>query len=326
MLNVATESAVPVPIPPLEIAEAAAVDARYADYKIIRRNGAVVGFAPGKIAVAVTKAFIAVQGGQAAASARIRELVESITGQVTAALMRRNPNGGTFHIEDIQDQVELALMRSGEHEVARAYVLYREKRSQERAAQKAAGVPEIQLHVIEDGQKKPLDTARLAGLLADACTGLGDNVKAEPIMHSVLRDLYDGVPMAEVEKALVLAARSMIEQDPGYSFVTARLLLNSIRHEVLGEAVTQAQMGARYAEYFPDYIKKGIAAELLDEKLGQFDIARLAKVLDAGRDYQFGYLGLQTLYDRYFLHIEESRIELPQAFFMRVAMGLSINE
>jgi ribonucleoside-diphosphate reductase alpha chain len=326
MLNVATESAASPHIPPLETAEPAAIDTRYVDYKIIRRNGAVVGFAPNKIAIAVTKAFIAVQGGQAAASARIRELVESITGQVTAALLRRAPNGGTFHIEDIQDQVELALMRSGEHEVARSYVLYREKRTQERAAQKAAGVPEATLHVIEDGVKKPLDTARLAGLLADACTGLGDNVRAEPIMHSVLRDLYDGVPMAEVEKALVLAARSMIEQDPAYSLVTSRLLLNSIRHEVLGEAVTQAQMSERYVEYFPQFIKKGIAAELLDEKLAQFDLARLAQVLDAGRDYQFGYLGLQTLYDRYFLHIEESRIELPQAFFMRVAMGLAINE
>ncbi len=326
MLNVATESATPTPIPPQKAAESLVVDTRYADYKIIRRNGAVVGFAPNKIAIAVTKAFIAVQGGQAAASARIRELVESITGQVTAALLRRTPNGGTFHIEDIQDQVELALMRSGEHEVARSYVLYREKRTQERAAQKAAGVPEVQLNVIEDGVKKPLDTARLATLLGDACAGLGDGVRAEPIMQTVLRDLYDGVPMAEVEKALVLAARSLIEQDPAYSFVTARLLLNSIRHEVLGEAVLQTEMATRYAEYFPAYIKKGIAAELLDEKLGQFDIARLAAVLDAGRDYQFGYLGLQTLYDRYFLHIEESRIELPQAFFMRVAMGLAINE
>ncbi|MEW6415254.1 MAG: ribonucleoside-diphosphate reductase subunit alpha [Pseudomonadota bacterium] len=325
MLNVATESAASAPIPPLAPADAPA-DTRYADYKLIRRNGAVVGFEPGKISIAVTKAFIAVQGGQAAASARIRELVESITGQVVSALMRRQPNGGTFHIEDVQDQVELALMRSGEHEVARAYVLYREKRAQERAAAKAAGVSEATLHVIEDGQKKPLDTARLAAILADACAGLGDNVRAEPIMQTVLRDLYDGVPMAEVEKALVLAARSMIEQDPAYSYVTARLLLNSIRHEVLGEAVTQAQMGERYAEYFPQFIKKGIAAELLDERLGHYDLERLGAVLDAGRDYQFGYLGLQTLYDRYFLHIEERRIELPQAFFMRVAMGLAINE
>jgi ribonucleoside-diphosphate reductase alpha chain len=327
MLTAATETAASLPPPPAVLPVTAPIDERYADYKIIRRNGAVVGFAPAKIAIAVTKAFIAVQGGQAAASARIRELVENLTGQVTTALLRRNPAGGTFHIEDIQDQVELALMRSGEHEAARAYVLYREKRTQERAAQKAAGVThEVAIHVIEDGQKKPLDIARLNAILTDACAGLGVDVKPAPILQTVMRDLYDGVPMAEVEKALVLAARAMIEQDPAYSQATARLLLNSIRHEVLGVAVTQAQMGARYADYFAAYIKKGIAAELLDEKLAQFDIARLAQVLDAGRDYQFGYLGLQTLYDRYFLHIEESRIELPQAFFMRVAMGLAINE
>jgi ribonucleoside-diphosphate reductase alpha chain len=327
MLNIATESAVPPLMPPVDAPASMVVDTRYADYKIIRRNGAVVGFAPGKIAIAVTKAFIAVQGGQAAASARIRELVETITEQVVNALIRRQPNGGTFHIEDVQDQVELALMRSGEHEVARAYVLYREKRAQERAAQKAAGaLPEAALHVIEDGRKKPLDTARLAGLVADACADLGEDVKAGPIMQTVLRDLYDGVPMAEVEKALVLAARAMIEQDPAYSQVTARLLLNSIRHEVLGEAVPQARMGERYAEYFPAFIKQGVAAELLDERLVQFDLARLAGALDASRDYRFGYLGLQTLYDRYFLHVEERRIELPQAFFMRVAMGLAINE
>ncbi|MGZ9059287.1 MAG: ribonucleotide reductase N-terminal alpha domain-containing protein, partial [Burkholderiaceae bacterium] len=326
MLSVATESVSIAAIPPT-LPDVTTVDTRYADYKIIRRNGAVVGFEPTKIAIAVTKAFIAVQGGQAAASARIRELVEAITSQVTNALMRRNPAGGTFHIEDIQDQVELSLMRSGEHEVARSYVLYREKRMQERAAQKAAGVAhETIIHVIEDGQKKPLDTAHLNAVLADACAGLGSDVKPAPILQTVMRDLYDGVPMAEVEKALVLAARAMIEQDPAYAFVTSRLLLNSIRHEVLGEAVTQAQMGTRYADYFPAFIRQGIAAELLDERLAQFDLARLGKALDAGRDFDFCYLGLQTLYDRYFLHIEESRIELPQAFFMRVAMGLAINE
>src|SRR5512139_1032717 len=188
MLNVATESAASAPIPPTEPAEPVVIDTRYADYKIIRRNGAVVGFAPNKIAIAVTKAFIAVQGGQAAASARIRELVESITSQVTQALLRRNPNGGTFHIEDIQDQVELALMRSGEHEVARAYVLYREKRAQERAAQKAAkkaaGVPDQVIHVLEDGQKKPLDLARLAAIIDAACAGLGDEVNSGPILQT----------------------------------------------------------------------------------------------------------------------------------------------
>ncbi|MGA7179544.1 MAG: ribonucleoside-diphosphate reductase subunit alpha [Thiobacillaceae bacterium] len=305
-------------------------ETRYADYRIIRRNGAVVGFEPGKIAIAMTKAFIAVQGGQAAASARIREMVEALTTQVVSALLRRQPHGGTFHIEDIQDQVELSLMRSGEHEVARAYVLYREKRAAERiaqrAAQKAAGVAESTIHVMEDGQRKPLDLARLSAIIGAACAGLGEEVSPDPILQTVLRDVYDGVSMEEVEKALILAARAGIETDPAYTFVTARLLLNSIRHEVIGHAVPQEQMAEEYAAYFASYIKKGIEAELLDERLGGYDLHRLGQAIDSSRDLKFGYLGLQTLYDRYFLHIEDRRIELPQAFFMRVAMGLALNE
>jgi ribonucleoside-diphosphate reductase alpha chain len=328
MLQPATES--PVSHSAADMPAGTPAEAPYADYKLIRRNGAVVGFEPGKIAIALTKAFIAVQGGQAAASARIRELVEALTQQVVAALIRRQPGGGTFHIEDVQDQVELALMRSGEHEVARAYVLYREKRHAEReaqkAAQKAAGIADQVIHVVEDGQKKPVDLARLAATINAACEGLGEEVKADPILQTVVRDLYDGVSMEEVEKALILAARAGIEQDPAYTFVTARLLLNSIRHEVLGHSVSQEQMGEEYAAYFSSYVKKGIEAELLDERLGQYDLHRLGQALDASCDLKFGYLGLQTLYDRYFLHIEDKRIELPQAFFMRVAMGLALNE
>jgi ribonucleoside-diphosphate reductase alpha chain len=295
------------------------------DCKIIRRNGAVVQFEPNKISIALTKAFIAVNGGQAAASARIRETVENLTQNVLSALLRRQPAGGTFHIEDIQDQVELALMRSGEHEVARAYVLYRERRAAERAKQKQTQVEEHSLFCTEDGQRKPLDLAALTELVTSACAGLPE-CPAEPILQATVRDLYDGVPMDEVRKSLVLSARSLIEKDPGYTYVTARLLLNTIRREVLGEEVSQAAMTARYAEYFPQYIKRGIEAELLDDRLGQYDLPRLAAHLDASRDNQFQYLGLQTLYDRYFLHIEERRIELPQAFFMRVAMGLALNE
>ncbi len=296
------------------------------DYKIIRRNGSVVGFEPSKIAIAMTKAFIAVHGGQAAGSARIRELVEQLTQGVVQALMRRQPHGGTCHIEDIQDQVELALMRSGEHEVARAYVLYREKRNQERAAHKAETKSEQTISVLENGQRKPLDLAALRAVIATACQGLSADVDAEAILQAAMRDLYDGVPMAEVEKSLVLAARAGIEQDPDYTFVTARLLLGSIRHEVLGRVTMQAEMTEVYPGYFADYIKKGVQAELLDARLAQFDLAQLGQALDSSRDFSFDYLGLQTLYDRYFLHIEEKRIELPQAFFMRVAMGLALNE
>jgi len=300
----------------------------YDQYKVIRRNGSVVIFEPSKISIALTKAFIAVSGGQGAASARVREIVEQLTAGIVSALLRRQPHGGTMHIEDIQDQVELGLMRSGEHDVARAYVLYRDERARSRAKTKIKlkdAIPVINV-VDEDGVKRPLDLDALSSLVQDACVGLGGEVSASAIIKLTLKDLYDGVARHEVRKCLVLSARSLIEKEPAYNFVTARLLLNTICSETLGEQVVPGDMALRYAEYFPGFIKQGIAAELLDERLGQFDLKRLAKELDAQRDLQFGYLGLQTLYDRYFLHIENKRIELPQAFFMRVAMGLALNE
>lgn len=304
-----------------------AASSPYAEYKVIRRNGAVVAFQPAKISIAITKAFIAVNGGQGAASARVRELVAHLTENVVNALMRRKTGGGTFHIEDIQDQVELALMREGLHDVARSYVLYREERARERARLNQAAEPkEPVLNVLENGALKPLDLSGLRELIASACAGLGDEVKVELILQATLKDLYDGVPMDEVRKSAILAARGLIEKDPGYSFATARLLLHSIRAEVLGEEMPQTAMGARYAEYFPEFIRRGVEAERLDERLACFDLARLGRALKADRDLMFGYLGLQTLYDRYFLHVEGRRIELPQIFFMRVAMGLALNE
>jgi ribonucleoside-diphosphate reductase alpha chain len=304
------------------------------DYKIIRRNGSVVAFEPSKIAIAVTKAFLAVNGGQGAASARVREQVEQLTHAVVRALLRSRPNGGTFHIEDIQDQVELVLMRSGEHNVARAYVLYREKRNQERASQQAT-TPEAQtaaqqaesgITVLDNGVSKPLDMAALRTVIQAACEGLGNAIDATPIITETIKNLYDGVPMAQVYDSAILASRTLIEKDPAYSQVTARILMHVIRKEILGHEVLQGNMQAEYSSYFAKYINEGIGAELLDPRMREFDLARLASALNADRDLQFNYLGLQTLYDRYFLHIEDRRIEMPQAFFMRVAMGLSLNE
>ena len=304
------------------------------DYKIIRRNGSVVAFEPSKIAIAVTKAFLAVNGGQGAASARVREQVEQLTHSVVRALLRSRPNGGTFHIEDIQDQVELALMRSGEHNVARAYVLYREKRNQERAAQQevsqdaqsANQAGESGIKVTDNGVEKWLDMAALRTVIEAACEGLGNHIDATPIITETIKNLYDGVPMAQVYDSAILASRTLIEKDPAYSQVTARILMHVIRKEILGKEVLQGDMQAEYSTYFAKYINEGISAELLDPRMREFDLPRLAAALNASRDLQFNYLGLQTLYDRYFLHIEDRRIEMPQAFFMRVAMGLALNE
>ncbi len=299
----------------------------FSNYQIIRRNGAVVPFEPNKIAVAMMKAFLAVHGTQGAASASVRQTVDELTQAVMRAMMRSRPGGGTFHIEDVQDQVELGLMRGGHHEIARAYVLYREKRTQERARQPQAQTPAApQIHVMDGGKKVALDIRKLQALIEASCANLGADVKPDPIVSETMRNLYDGVPIDEVYKASILAARTLIEKDPDYTYATARLLMHTIRREVLGEEVAHEEMQTRYAAYFPQFIAKGVQNELLDEKLQQFDLARLGEALKPERDLQFDYLGLQTLFDRYFLHVRKQRIELPQAFFMRVAMGLSLNE
>ena len=284
----------------------------YAGYQIIRRNGAVVSFEPHKIAVALMKAFLAVRGAHGAASASVRETVDVLTETVVRALLRSRPSGGTFHIEDVQDQVELGLMRGGYHDVARAYVLYRERRAQERLSQGRAPAQAPTDVVVQDhGQRKPLDQGGLQALVESACAGLGDEVTAAPVLAETRRNLYDGVPVDEVYKAAILAARTLIEKDPGYTRVTARLLMHTIRREVLDDDVTQAGMVHRYPVYFPEFVRRGVEAELLDERLLQFDLPRLGAALRPERDMNFDYLGLQTLYDRYFLHVRKQRIELP---------------
>ena len=303
------------------------------EVRVIRRNGKVTTFDAKKITVAVTKAFLAIEGGNAAASSRIHETVSELSSQVEAALTRRLPSGGTVHIEDIQDQVELALMRNGHHKVARAYVLYREEHARLRAeAQQQDAAETSQLQVTaEDGSSRPLNQQRLQEIISEACRDL-ENVDAQLIFQETLRNLFDGVPEKDIAPTLVMSARTKIETEPNYSFVAARLLLDNMREEALtfigngSLKATQQEMQERYAEYFADYIQRGIELELLDRTLKQYDLRKLGKAIVAERDLQFNYLGLQTLYDRYFIHHGETRLELPQAFFMRVAMGLAINE
>ncbi len=300
--------------------------------RVIKRNGTVVTYDVSKISVAITKAFLAVEGGTAAASNRIHETVAQLTEQITAIFKRRMPSGGTIHIEDIQDQVELALMRSGDQKVARDYVLYRDQRSQLRAEKlQAEALPETSINVVlEDGTKQPLDMQRLHTIVNEACQDLED-VSASFILDEALKNLYDGVSYSEVNTSLVMTARTMVERDPNYSFVTARLLMDTIRGEALkflgvANAATQSEMQNLYGKALTSYITKGIEFELLAPELANFDLVRLGKALNANRDLQFTYLGLQTLYDRYFIHKNEIRFELPQVFFMRIAMGLAAQE
>ena len=300
--------------------------------RVIKRNGTVVPYTDDKITVAITKAFLAVEGGTAAASSRIHETVERLTEQVTATFKRRMPSGGTIHIEEIQDQVELALMRSGEQKVARDYVIYRESRSQARktgAADIAEPHPSIRVTHL-DGTVAPLDMGRLNTIVTEACEGLAE-VDGALIQKETLKNLYDGVAQSDVSTALVMTARTLVEREPNYSYVTARLLMDNIRAEGLGflgvaTSATHHEMSELYAKALPAYIAKGVEFELLNPVLLDFDLEKLGKAINHERDQQFTYLGLQTLYDRYFIHKDGTRFELPQVFFMRVAMGLAIEE
>jgi ribonucleoside-diphosphate reductase alpha chain len=303
-------------------------------FRVIRRNGKVTAFDEAKINIALTKAFLAVEGGAHAASAAVREKAEALTTAAVQALTRNQAGGGTLHIEDIQDQVELALMRAGEHKVARDYVLYRERRAVERAAQ-AAKQPEVarpRLSIkLDDGRTQPLDEKRMRRVVDEAC-GTLTGVQADEVVASALRDLYDGMPEAELAQALTLSARARIEKEPNYTYVSARLLLDALRHEALkflGMAESRPtfeEMKSIYPDYFREYIHRAVKLELLDPKLALYDLDRLGRALLPERDQKFDYLGLQTLYDRYFIHSNKTRFELPQGFFMRVAMGLAINE
>ena len=301
--------------------------------RVIKRNGKVVPFEEDKIKVAVTKAFLANESGNAAASERIHRKVEEITAEVQEIFKRRMPSGGTLHIEEIQDQVELQLMRNEEYVVARKYILYREERAAERTkdapSQTNIDAPKISV-TKKDGSQVPLDIERLASVVNHACEGLED-VSADAILEESIKNLYDGVSISDMKSALVMSARTKVEQEPNYSYVTARILLDELRSEALSflgiaEESSHPEMQDYYPKAFSAYIEKGIELEMLDPVLKDFDLKKLGEAIDHDRDYQFTYLGLQTLFDRYFIHYQDTRYELPQIFFMRVAMGLAVEE
>ena len=305
------------------------------EYYVIRRNGKRTPFDKNKISIALTKAFLAVEGAQAEGSNRIHQAVESLSDQVMAALIRHLPVDGVMHIEHIQDQVELALMRNGDHQVARAYVLYRAEQAKKREAASSKTQTkknnETRQIIQPDGSKQTFDLDKAQASLLAATVDIKD-VHVEPILKQVVSNIYDGMSLNDLNQVMVLAARGLIDQEPNYSQVAARLLLNNLEIEALsfvyGSATTRAGKARSnlYQEYFPQYIQTASDLKLLDTELCLYDLTKLASAIKPARDMNFNYLGLQTLYDRYFIHSGEARLELPQAFFMRVAMGLAINE
>ena len=302
--------------------------------RVIKRNGKVVAFENEKIQVAVTKAFLANEGGNAAASERIHEKVEVITSEIMDIFSRRMPSGGTLHIEEIQDQVELQLMRKEEYKVARSYILYREERAKKRGKPEKKTIQldkEVSISVTKkNGETAPLDVARLSAIITDACEGL-DDVDPKAVLEESIGNLYDGVSVADMRSSLIMTARTKVEKEPNYSFVTARILMDQIRNEALeflgiAEDATYGDMQEYYPKALLSYIDKGIELDILNPELKTFDLKKIGQAIDHTRDNQFTYLGLQTLYDRYFIHSDDTTYELPQVFFMRVAMGLAMEE
>lgn len=286
--------------------------------KVIKRDGTVVEMNPQKIIVAMGKAFVVIQGEGSLLSQHIRDSLDDMTKDVLNMIVRRGAS--SIHVEDIQDLVELALMRAGHHKEAKEYVLYREKRNAER---RAKGEP---IKTIPQENE-----SRIFTVIEEACYGLSD-VDANLIIEETRKNYYSGITEKELSQAAVMAARTLIEKEPNYSFVCARLLLDTLREEALTLIygvpcrAKQSEMTNGYADYFPKYIHAGVQAGFLDRSLEHFNLQKLGAAIVPDRDWNFQFLGLQTLYDRYFLHQDGVRFELPQAFFMRVAMGLAINE
>ncbi|MDC5466711.1 ribonucleoside-diphosphate reductase subunit alpha [Acinetobacter baumannii] len=290
--------------------------------QVIKRTGDVAAFDAEKISVAIGKAFLAVEGQQSADSSRIHDRITQLTEMVLNTFTRRLPSGGTIHIEEIQDQVELALMRTGEHKVARAYVIYRDQRASARKDTNSNHHPTLQV-TDANGQLQPLDLSALQATVNRAAEGL-EGIDVQAIIDETVKNLYNGVKESDIATTMMMATRTRIEQEPNYTYVTARLL----RDELVSTGLAFLGLPADTAENnaLEAFLKKGVELDLLSPDLLKFDLKKLAAAIQPERSNQFTYLGLQTLFDRYFIHSNGVRFELPQLFFMRVSMGLALNE
>jgi ribonucleoside-diphosphate reductase alpha chain len=287
----------------------------------MKRDGRTVDFDRSRISLAIEMAFRAEIGCPFPdpLKAAIADRVESITVSVIDSLPGQSAPDMAVSVETIQDEVERQLMAAGEFAVVRRYILYREARARRREEQS--------LRVRDgDGNEILLNRALLRTWIDELCEGPQERKFAKVIYDDVISNFPSGAPLRDIDRAIIFAARARIEQDPAYSFVAARALLRSLFTEVLGHRVTPFEVNERYAGAFSAFIREAVDRDLLDPELMTFDLDRLGAAIDPGRDHQFQYLGLQTLYDRYLIHFRQRRLELPQMFWMRVAMGLALRE
>jgi ribonucleoside-diphosphate reductase alpha chain len=297
-----------------------------------KRDGRQVSFDSKLITRAIEKAFCAELQlvDPAELSAELRNDITAISERVTAQVKERSETAEGVSVEQIQDAVERELMRAEYFSVARRYILYRAEHTKirqlraEERMELAEAFPSIMVN--RDGQLENIDFSRLRNQISAACEGLNDRSASQGLFEEVEKQFYNGITPKEISRSMVFAARSRIESDPDYDQVACRLVLNIIYRESLGKSASEGDVAALYREKFRSFIQTGIEAGRISSELASFDLDALSLVIDADRDTLFPYLGLQTIYDRYLLHIDGVRFEAPQYFWMRVAMGLAIAE
>ncbi len=298
-------------------------------FSVRKRDGRTEIFNEERIRLAIEGAFKAERHltPDAPLSIDDKEAISNINNAVVERLLARAVQGEELEIELIQDTVEVALMKHGHHDIARRYIIYREDRRKARALNAPSGdtasLPQVSL---PDGRRKTLEPQRIRRTIIRACRGYEDRCQMREMADEVLKNLYDGVRLDEIEKAMIFSAKTRIEKDPAYGYVTARLLLESIYREVIPGFKHYHDLAQAHKVHFEAYLEHGVREKLLSPVLLDFDLKCLAAALAPERDLQFNYMGIQTIYDRYLIHVGGHRIETPQYFWMRVAMGLAINE
>ncbi len=287
-------------------------------------------FNPMKIASSIEKAFRRAKNFNEQMPDDIISIVNILTQKIVQEMIELSAKGELLYIEMIEDRIERELMNEKIFDVAKHYILYRAEKNKSLESSMSALDETIQIRQFEvstlDQSKMVINENMLRNKLSFACRGLENQVSLGELVDTAFSQYYGGMKEHEVDLANIFAAKSKIEKDPAYSQVASRLLLDVIYRETLGRPASDPALNKAHISYFKKYIKEAISLERLSPTLLNFDLDILGKALDLKRDDLFSYLGLQTLYDRYFIHQDQKRLETPQIFWMRVAMGLAINE
>ncbi len=300
--------------------------------KIVRDDGSIVRFNPMKIASSIEDAFRRADHLEGPATEQIVDAVNMLTQKVVAKAVALSKAGHLLNIPLIDDEVEHQLMKEGFFKVAKNFILYRATLGEQGSSSFEHVFPseeKKQRHFIIVGPNntsRTITEAQLLSRLKFACRGIEELTSAEELLENAIGNFYEGIKETEVDQANIMAARTKIEIEPAYSKVAARLLLDLLYRETMEIAASDPSIESTHREYFKKYLKFAISVDRVSPELLQFDLDKLARAMQLQRDDQFTYLGLQTLYDRYFIHHEQRRLETPQIFWMRVAMGLALNE